>query len=75
MPKKDWMVKQNDLDDDQLNVFNATLDKSCIVSGCADSGKSVLALIINPLNSKNLNLSIILLKITIWVFTLEKYPI
>ena len=45
MPKKDWMVKQNDLDDDQLNVFNATLDKSCIVSGCAGSGKSVLALI------------------------------
>ena len=45
MPKKDWMVKESDLDDDQLHVFNAILDKSCIVTGCAGSGKSVLALI------------------------------
>ena len=45
MPKKDWMVKTDDLDDDQLHVFNAMLDKSCIVTGCAGSGKSVLALI------------------------------
>lgn len=45
MPKKDWMVKQADLDDDQLHVFNAILNKSSIVSGCAGSGKSVLALI------------------------------
>lgn len=45
MPKKDWMVKLNDLDDDQKLVFYAILDKSCIVSGCAGSGKSVLALI------------------------------
>ncbi len=45
MPKKDWMVKESDLDDDQLNVMQAILDKSCIVSGCAGSGKSVLALI------------------------------
>lgn len=39
------MVKESELDDDQLHVFNAILDKSCIVSGCAGSGKSVLALI------------------------------
>ena len=39
------MVKESDLDDDQLHVFNAILDKSCIVTGCAGSGKSVLALI------------------------------
>ena len=45
MPKKDWMVKLTDLDDDQKLVFYAILDKSCIVSGCAGSGKSVLALI------------------------------
>lgn len=45
MAKKDWMILVSDLDDDQLKVFNATNDKSCIVSGCAGSGKSVLALI------------------------------
>ena len=45
MAKKDWMVKESDLDDDQLHVMQATLDKSCIVTGCAGSGKSVLALI------------------------------
>ena len=39
------MIKESELDDDQLKVFKATLDKSCIVSGCAGSGKSVLALI------------------------------
>ena len=43
--KKDWMIKESELDDDQLNVLKATHDKSCIVSGCAGSGKSVLALI------------------------------
>lgn len=45
MAKKDWMILLSDLDDDQLKVFNATNDKSCVVSGCAGSGKSVLALI------------------------------
>jgi len=43
--KKDWMIKESELDDDQIKVLMATLDKSCIVSGCAGSGKSVLALI------------------------------
>lgn len=43
--KKDWMIKESELDDDQIRVLTATLDKSCIVSGCAGSGKSVLALI------------------------------
>ena len=43
--KKDWMVKESELDEDQIQVLMATLDKSCIVSGCAGSGKSVLALI------------------------------
>ncbi len=43
--KKDWMIRESELDDDQLKVLQATLDRSCIVAGCAGSGKSVLALI------------------------------
>ena len=43
--KKDWMIRESELDDDQIKVLIATLNKSCIVSGCAGSGKSVLALI------------------------------
>ena len=43
--KKDWMIKESELDEDQIKVLMATLDKSCVVSGCAGSGKSVLALI------------------------------
>lgn len=39
------MLTESELDDDQLLVLNAMLDKSCIVEGCAGSGKSVLALI------------------------------
>ena len=45
MAKKDWMIIESELDDDQIKVLTATLDKSCVVSGCAGSGKSVLALI------------------------------
>ncbi len=43
--KKDWMVKESELDDDQINVLMATNDRSLVVAGCAGSGKSVLALI------------------------------
>ncbi len=39
------MIIESELDDDQIKVLNAVNDKSCIVSGCAGSGKSVLALI------------------------------
>lgn len=42
--KKDWMVKESELDDDQVRVLMAVLDKSMVVRGCAGSGKSVLAL-------------------------------
>ena len=42
--KKDWMVRESELDDPQLNVLYAGLDKSHVVSGCAGSGKSILAL-------------------------------
>lgn len=43
--KKDWMIRESELDEDQIKVLMATLDKSCVVTGCAGSGKSVLALI------------------------------
>ncbi len=42
--KKDWMVKESELDDDQLRILMAVLDKSMVVEGCAGSGKSILAL-------------------------------
>lgn len=45
MAKKDWMIKESELDDDQLRVLTAILDRSLIAKGCAGSGKSVLALI------------------------------
>ena len=45
MAKKDWMVIESELDEDQIKILMATNDKSCLVSGCAGSGKSVLALI------------------------------
>lgn len=41
---KDFMVRESELDDIQLRVLDQALDKSCIVTGCAGSGKSVLAL-------------------------------
>lgn len=43
--KKDWMINESELDGNQRSVLNAVIDKSCIVSGCAGSGKSILALI------------------------------
>lgn len=45
MAKKDWMIKESELDEDQIRVLMATHEKSCVVTGCAGSGKSVLALI------------------------------
>lgn len=43
--KKDWMIRESELDDFQITILTATLDKSLVVTGCAGSGKSVLALI------------------------------
>lgn len=43
--KKDWMIKESELDQDQIQTLMATLDKSSVVAGCAGSGKSILALI------------------------------
>lgn len=31
------MIKESELDDDQIKVLMGTLDKSCIVSGCAET--------------------------------------
>lgn len=45
MAKKDWMITESELDDQQREVFYSVLDKSSIVTGCAGSGKSVLALL------------------------------
>ncbi|MBQ8531400.1 MAG: ATP-binding domain-containing protein [Parabacteroides sp.] len=45
MAKKDWMIKESELDEDQIQVLMATHEKSCVVTGCAGSGKSALALI------------------------------
>lgn len=38
-------VRESELDDIQMRVLTSTLDKSCIVEGCAGSGKSALAMI------------------------------
>lgn len=43
--KKDWMIKESQLDDIQNRILWATFERSCVVAGCAGSGKSVLALI------------------------------
>lgn len=42
--KKDWIVKEEDLDQIEIDILRETLeDKSLIVSGCAGSGKSLMA--------------------------------
>ena len=43
MPR-DFMVKESMLDDYQMDLLDRTLDRSLVVSGCAGSGKSVIAL-------------------------------
>lgn len=46
MARRDWMIRESELlDDIQLDVLRETIGKSLVVSGCAGSGKSVLALI------------------------------
>ncbi|MEI8045803.1 MAG: 3'-5' exonuclease [Bacteroidota bacterium] len=44
MAKKDFFIKESDLDDYQRDLLYRTLDQSMVVSGCAGSGKSVIAL-------------------------------
>lgn len=44
MAKRDFYVKDSELDDFQVKVINRRTDNSFIVKGCAGSGKSILAL-------------------------------
>jgi superfamily I DNA/RNA helicase len=44
MPKRDFFVKEEELDDYQVKIINKRTDSSFIVKGCAGSGKSILAL-------------------------------
>lgn len=41
---KDFMVRESMLDDYQMDLLDKTLDSSLVVTGCAGSGKSVIAL-------------------------------
>jgi superfamily I DNA/RNA helicase len=44
MPKRDFYVREEELDDFQVKIINKRTDSSFIVKGCAGSGKSILAL-------------------------------
>jgi superfamily I DNA/RNA helicase len=44
MPNKDFFIKESELDQYQMQLLLKTLDESMVVSGCAGSGKSVIAL-------------------------------
>ncbi len=39
-----WPVEKESLDDDQLDLIDHTINSSMLVSGCAGSGKSVIAM-------------------------------
>ena len=40
----DWDLDEDSLDDDQLDLIDITIDQSMLVTGCAGSGKSVIAM-------------------------------
>lgn len=44
MPREKWMIDPGELDEFQREVRDISLDKSYVVSGCAGSGKTILAL-------------------------------
>jgi superfamily I DNA/RNA helicase len=44
MPKKHFFVNEDELDDFQVQLLQKRIDRSMVVSGCAGSGKSILAL-------------------------------
>lgn len=44
MAKRDFYIKESELDDYQVVVLQKRVDKPSIVKGCAGSGKSILAL-------------------------------
>ena len=41
---EDWDLDEESLDDDQLDLIDMTIDQSMLVTGCAGSGKSVIAM-------------------------------
>lgn len=44
--RKDWIIKQELMDRTEIAILTTMLDKSIIVSGCAGSGKSLLAVML-----------------------------
>lgn len=44
MPKQQFFVNEEELDDFQVQLLQKRIDRSMVVSGCAGSGKSILAL-------------------------------
>lgn len=44
MAKKDFYIRESELDDFQRHLLLRNLDESMVVSGCAGSGKSIIAL-------------------------------
>lgn len=44
MPKEKWLIDPSELDEFQREILNIGLDKSCVIKGCAGSGKTVLAI-------------------------------
>ncbi len=44
MPKQTFFVNEDELDDYQVQLLRKRIDRSMVVSGCAGSGKSILAL-------------------------------
>ncbi len=69
MAKKDWMVLESYLDDMQLQILYSTMQTSCLVTGCAGSGKSVLATIKAKRIQENTNSY----KVIVYTKTLRKY--
>ena len=44
MSKSKWMISESQLDDIQTQIATQSIDKSLMVTGCAGSGKTILAL-------------------------------
>lgn len=44
MPKEKWLVDPAELDEFQREILDLSLDDSYVISGCAGSGKTILAL-------------------------------
>lgn len=44
IPSASWDVEEESMDDDQLDLIEMNIDKSMLVTGCAGSGKSVIAM-------------------------------